>query len=64
MCFPQVSGVFAHLKKRAKQAKNEKNNYRWDLTRMVRNQQVAGSIPVGGSMFSTTYRWAFSQSPH
>ncbi len=35
MCFPQVSGVSAHLKKRAKQAENEKNNYRWDLTRMV-----------------------------
>jgi hypothetical protein len=35
MCFPQVSGVSAHLKKRAKQAENEKNNYRRDLTRMV-----------------------------
>ena len=54
MCFPQVSGVSAHLKNHVKQAKNEKNNYRRDLTRMVRNQQVAGSIPAGGSIFSVT----------
>jgi hypothetical protein len=35
MCFPQGSGVSAHLEKRPKQAKNEKNKYAWDLTRMV-----------------------------
>jgi hypothetical protein len=29
---------------------------------IVRNQQVAGSIPAGGSMFSITYVWAFSRS--
>ena len=26
---------------------------------IFRNQQVAGSIPAGGSMFSITYRWPF-----
>jgi len=31
---------------------------------LIRNQQVAGSIPAGGSMFSITYRLAFSQSSH
>jgi hypothetical protein len=35
MRFPQFSGVSAHLKKRAEQAENEKNNDRRDLTRMV-----------------------------
>jgi hypothetical protein len=35
MCFPQFSGVSAHLKKRIKQAENEKSSYRIDLTPMV-----------------------------
>jgi hypothetical protein len=33
--FSIVSGVSAHLKKHAKQAENEKNDHRRDLTRMV-----------------------------
>jgi hypothetical protein len=33
--FSQVSGVSARLKKHTKQAKNEKNSYRKDLTRMA-----------------------------
>jgi hypothetical protein len=31
MCFPRVSGVSAHLKKRPKQAKNGENNCRRGL---------------------------------
>jgi hypothetical protein len=32
---PEFSGVSPHLKKHTKQAENEKNDYTWDLTRMV-----------------------------
>jgi hypothetical protein len=35
MRFPQFSRVSAHLKKPTKQAENEKNNHRRDLTRMA-----------------------------
>jgi hypothetical protein len=35
MRFPQFSGVSDSLENMQKQAKNKKNNYRRDLTRMV-----------------------------
>jgi hypothetical protein len=34
------------------------------VERLIRNQQAAGSIPAGGSMFSITYSWAFSHSSY
>jgi hypothetical protein len=37
---------------------------RLEPANILRNQQVAGSIPAGGSMFSVTYRQHFSQLSH
>jgi hypothetical protein len=35
MCFPQFSAISRSPQKCSKWPENEKNNHRWDLTRMV-----------------------------